>query len=463
MGHVIQAGAGQITARQAAVNGGIPMTVPALTVNKVCLSGLNAIAMADQLIGYGEFDTVVAGGMESMTNGPYLLQKARSGYRYGDSTLVDATAYDALFCAFDHRGMGASTDAYSASQGPHPRRAGRVRRHEPRAGHRGAKKGLFDDEMAPVPVPQRKGDPLLVTEDEGVRPGTTARARQAAPGVRRRRHGHRRERLATVRRRRRRGRDEPDQSRATGSPGAGRDRRPRHRRRPPHRCCPNRPTPSRRRWADKASSPADVDLFEMNEAFAAVAIQSMRDLGVGPDVVNVNGGAIAMGHPVGASGARLALHLALELRRRGGGLGAAALCGGGGQGEALLLRVDRLTRPTPLEGTCDMADMNGQVALVTGGIRGIGAAIRDRLAARGMTIAAGYSRDKEAADLFRETHPGSSVHQGDIGAVEDCERVVSEVLSQHGRLDILVNNAGITVGQDRAQDDPATTGTASSR
>ena len=191
-------------------------------------------------------------------------------------------------------------------------------------------------------------------------------------------------------------------------------------------------------------APADVDLFEMNEAFAAVAIQSMRDLGVGPDAVNVNGGAIAMGHPVGASGARLALHLALELRRRGGGLGAAALCGGGGQGEALLLRVARLTRPTPLEGTCDMADMNGQVALVTGGIRGIGAAICDRLAARGVTIAAGYSRDKEAADLFRETHPGSSVHQGDIGAVEDCERVISEVLSQHGRLDVLVNNAGIT-------------------
>jgi acetyl-CoA C-acetyltransferase len=341
MGHVIQAGAGQITARQAAVNGGIPMSVPALTVNKVCLSGLNAIAMADQLIGYGEFDTVVAGGMESMTNGPYLLQKARSGYRYGDSTLIDATAHDALFCAFDHRGMGASTDIYSATK--NLTRAEQddyaAMSHERATAAR--KQGLFDDEMAPVPVPQRKGDPLLVTEDEGVRPGTTAeslaklRPAFAADGtVTAGNASQLSDGAAAV--------VVMSRTRAEhlgltvlaeiGSHGtvAG-----------PDASLLSQPANAiAKALGRQGRSPADVDLFEMNEAFAAVAIQSMRDLAVGSDVVNVNGGAIAMGHPVGASGARLALHRALELRRRGGGLGAAALCGGGGQGEALLLRVN---------------------------------------------------------------------------------------------------------------------------
>jgi acetyl-CoA C-acetyltransferase len=341
MGHVIQAGAGQITARQAAVNGGIPMTVPALTINKVCLSGLNAIAMADQLIGYGEFDIVVAGGMESMTNGPYLLQKARSGYRYGDSTLIDATAHDALYCTFDHRGMGASTDAYSAAQ--HLTRA--EQDHYAALSHERAttarKNGLFDDEMAPVPVPQRKGDPLLVTDDEGVRPGTTAdslatlrpafapdgtvtagNASQLSDGA-----------AAVVVM-------SPTRAKQLGLPVlaeigahgtvAG-----------PDASLLSQPANAiTKALARQGLTPTDVDLFEMNEAFAAVALQSMRDLNIEPDVVNVNGGAIAMGHPVGASGARLALHLALELRRRGGGLGAAALCGGGGQGEALLLHVN---------------------------------------------------------------------------------------------------------------------------
>ncbi|MDT7644202.1 MAG: acetyl-CoA C-acetyltransferase, partial [Pseudonocardiales bacterium] len=174
MGHVVQAGAGQITARQAAVKGGVPMTVPALTVNKVCLSGLNAIAMADQLIGYGEFDIVVAGGMESMTNGPYLLPGARAGYRYGDNSVIDATQRDALFCSFDQLGMGEATDRYNRVQG-----IGRAEQdeysamsHERAAG--AAKDGLLDNEVVPLEVPQRKGDPLLVTSDEGVRPGTTA-------------------------------------------------------------------------------------------------------------------------------------------------------------------------------------------------------------------------------------------------------------------------------------------------
>ena len=340
MGHVIQAGAGQITARQAAVNGGIPMSVPALTVNKVCLSGLNAIAMADQLIGYGEFDTVVAGGMESMTNGPYLLQKARSGYRYGDSTLIDATAHDALFCTFDHRGMGASTDAYSAAKN-----LGRAEQDDYAAmSHERAttarKKGLFDDEMAAVSVPQRKGDPLLVTDDEGVRPGTTAESLAAlrpafaadgtvtAGNASQLSDGAAAVVVMSRARAEQLGLPVLAEIGAHGTVAG------------PDASLLSQPANAiAKALGRQGLTPADVDLFEMNEAFAAVALQSMRDLGVGPDVVNVNGGAIAMGHPVGASGARLALHLALELRRRGGGLGAAALCGGGGQGEALLLRV----------------------------------------------------------------------------------------------------------------------------
>ena len=340
MGHVIQAGAGQITARQAAVKGGIPMTVPALTVNKVCLSGLNAIAMADQLIGYGEFDVVVAGGMESMTNGPYLLPGARAGYRYGNSEIVDATAHDALFCAFDLRGMGESTDYYSTIS-----KISRAEQDEYSAtSHDRAttagKNGLFDDEIVDVEVPQRKDDPLLVTSDEGVRSGTTAEslaklrpafaadgtvtagsASQISDGA-----------AAVVVMSRAKAEELGAPILAEiGAHGtvAG-----------PDASLLSQPSNAiGRALGREGLTPQDVDLYEINEAFAAVAIQSMRDLEVGPDNVNVNGGAISMGHPVGASGARIALHLALELGRRGGGLGAAGLCGGGGQGEALLLRV----------------------------------------------------------------------------------------------------------------------------
>jgi acetyl-CoA C-acetyltransferase len=340
MGHVIQAGAGQITARQAAVKGGIPMTVPALTVNKVCLSGLNAIAMADQLIGYGEFDVVVAGGMESMTNGPYLLPGARAGYRYGNSSLIDATAHDALFCAFDLRGMGDSTDYYSKAKD-----ISRVDQDEYSAmSHEratsAAKNGLFDDEIVPVEVPQRRGDPVQVTEDEGVRPGTTA------------------ETLAKLR-----PAFSPDGTVTAGSASQISDGAAAvvvmSRAKAEELGAPilaeigahgtvAGPDPSllsqpsnaiAKALGREGLTPADIDLYEINEAFAAVAIQSMRDLCIGPAVTNVNGGAIAMGHPVGASGARLALHLVHELRRRGGGVGAAGLCGGGGQGEALVLRV----------------------------------------------------------------------------------------------------------------------------
>jgi acetyl-CoA C-acetyltransferase len=342
MGHVIQAGAGQITARQAAVKGGIPMSVPALTVNKVCLSGLNAIAMADQLIGYGEFDVVVAGGMESMTQGPYLLPGARAGYRYGNAELIDATAHDALFCSFEQLGMGAATETYTKIKG--------ISREEQDAyaalSHGRAaeamKNGQFDDEIVPVAVPQRKGDPVMVTEDEGVRPDTTAAAlaklrpafapdgtvtagssSQISDGA-----------AALVLMSRARA----EELGATivaeiGAHGvvAG-----------PDPSLLSQPSNAiLKALSREGLTPQHVDLFEINEAFASVAIQSIRELGVTTDNVNVNGGAISMGHPVGASGARIALHLALELGRRGGGVGAAGLCGGGGQGEALVLRVNR--------------------------------------------------------------------------------------------------------------------------
>ena len=340
MGHVIQAGAGQNTARQAAVKGGIPMSVPSLTVNKVCLSGLNAIAMADQLIGYGEFDIVVAGGMESMTQGPYLLPKARGGYRYGDGEIVDSTAHDALYCSFDQLGMGAATETYTKLRG-----ISREDQDAYSAGSHGRaaeaqKNGLFEDEIVAVAVPQRRGDPVMVTEDEGVRPDTTAttlaklRPAFAADGtVTAGSSSQISDGAAAV----------IVMSRAKaeelGAPilaeiGA-------------HGTVAG-PDPSllsqpanaiSKALARESLTPDQVDLYEINEAFASVAIQSMRELEIGEDVVNVNGGAISMGHPVGASGARLALHLALELKRRGGGLGAAGLCGGGGQGEALLFRV----------------------------------------------------------------------------------------------------------------------------
>jgi acetyl-CoA C-acetyltransferase len=340
MGHVLQAGAGQITARQAAVRGGIPLTVPALTVNKVCLSGLDAIALADQLIGYGEFDIVVAGGMESMTNAPHLLSGARAGYRLGGGELVDSTMHDGLFCAFDELGMGAATETYT--------RLKDISREEQDAfsamSHGRAaeamKNGVFDAEIVPVPVPQRKGEPVLVTEDEGVRPETTA------------------ETLAKLR----------PAFAADGTVTAGSSSQisdgacavvVMSRAKAAELGAPvlaeigahgvvAGPDPSlltqpsnaiKKAAAREGLSIGQIDLFEINEAFASVAIQSMRDLEISSDIVNVNGGAIAMGHPIGASGARIALHLAIELRRRGGGTGAAGLCGGGGQGDALIIRV----------------------------------------------------------------------------------------------------------------------------
>ena len=340
MGQVLQAGAGQITARQAAVKGGIPMTVPALTINKVCLSGLDAIALADQLIAAGEYDVVVAGGMESMTNAPHLLAGARKGYKYGNGTLLDSMAHDGLFCAFDQVAMGESTERYNAKLGigRDEQDAFAARSHELAA--LAQKNGAFDDEIVAVPVPQRKGDPVLVTTDEGVRGDTTIDA------------------LAKLR-----PAFAPDGTITAGSASQISDgacavvvmsRAAAERLGAPilaeigyHGVVAGPDASLQAQPANaiaKALARAGLDasalnLVEINEAFASVALHSTKLLGIDPDIVNVNGGAIALGHPIGASGARLALTLVNELKRRGGGLGAAALCGGGGQGDALLLRV----------------------------------------------------------------------------------------------------------------------------
>ncbi|HZN71542.1 MAG TPA: acetyl-CoA C-acetyltransferase [Micromonosporaceae bacterium] len=342
MGQVLQAGAGQLPARQAAVGAGIPMSVPAITVNKVCLSGLDAIALADQLIRVGEFDIVVAGGMESMTQAPHLLANQRAGYKYGDVVIKDHMALDGLTDAYDAVSMGESTERHNTRLN--------ISREEQdafgAASHQRAaaaqKEGRLAEEIVPVEVPQRRGDPLVVTDDEQIRPETTveslaklkpafakdgtitaATSSPISDGA-----------CAVVVMRR-------STAEELGLPWlaeigahgnvAG-----------PDNSLQSQPANAiAQALAKEGRSASDLDLVEINEAFAAVGIQSMRDLGLDHDRVNVNGGAIALGHPIGMSGARLALTLALELRRRGGGVGAAALCGGGGQGDALILRVPR--------------------------------------------------------------------------------------------------------------------------
>ena len=341
MGQVLQAGAGQIPARQAATRAGIPLSVPALTINKVCLSGLNAIAMADQLIRAGEFEIVVAGGQESMTNAPHLLEKSREGYKYGDVALKDHMAADGLWDSLTDQPMGLLTEQANTGDQAFTRQeqdAFAARSHELAA--KGWKDGLFDDEVITVAIPQRKGDPVEFKADEGIRADTTTEtlgklrpafskdgtitagsASQISDGA-----------AAVV-----------VMSRAKaqelgltwiaeiGAHGvvAG-----------PDSTLQAQPANAIAKACEREGiTPADLDLIEINEAFAAVGLASTKQLGVDADKVNVNGGALAVGHPIGMSGARLVLHLALELGRRGGGVGAAALCGGGGQGDALIVRV----------------------------------------------------------------------------------------------------------------------------
>ena len=341
MGQVLQGGQGQITARQAAEKAGVPMTVPAMTVNKVCLSGMNAIYLADQMIQAGDAEVVVAGGMESMTNAPYLLPGARAGYRMGDDTLVDSMINDGLWCAFDAVHMGAGTEQYVGQFGGITRQSQdelAAQSHERAAN--AIKEGRFADEITPVEVPQRKGDPIQVDTDEGVRPGTTAEslgglkpafakdgsitagnASQISDGA------------AAVIVTSREKADELGATPIAELVGFGMVAGPD----PSLLTQPSRAIKRALEAID--GSVGDIDLFELNEAFAAVGLASMKDLGITDEITNVNGGAIALGHPIGMSGTRVVATIINELRRRGGGLGAAALCGGGGQGDATLVRT----------------------------------------------------------------------------------------------------------------------------
>ena len=341
MGQVLLGGAGQITARQAAAAAGIPMTVPATTVNKVCLSGINAIYLADQMIAAGDAEVVVAGGMESMTNAPYLLPGARAGYRMGNNEVIDSMITDGLWCAFDAVHMGAGTENYVGQVGGITREAQdelAAKSHERAAAAQ--KEGRLTDEITAVSIKQRKGDPVIVDTDEGVRPGTTTEslgglrpafskdgtitagnASQISDGA------------AAVIVMSKAKAEELGATPLAELLGYGMVAGPD----PSLLTQPSRAI--KRALEHEDMTPSDVDLFELNEAFAAVGIASMRDLGISDDIVNVNGGAIALGHPIGMSGTRVVMTLINELRRRGGGVGAAALCGGGGQGDAAIIRT----------------------------------------------------------------------------------------------------------------------------
>ncbi|MDF8264916.1 acetyl-CoA C-acetyltransferase [Luteipulveratus flavus] len=341
MGQVLTAGSGQIPARQAAVKGGIPMSVPSLTINKVCLSGVDAIALAAQLIRAGEYDVVVAGGQESMSQAPHLLAKSREGFKYGDVTMRDHMAYDGLWDAFTDQAMGNLTEDANVADQEFSREeqdAFSARSHQNAA--KAWKDGLFEDEVISVSIPQRKGDPIEFREDEGIRADTTTES------LSRLRPAFRKDGTITA------GSASQisdgacavvvmSKGRAQelgltwlaeiGAHGvvAG-----------PDSTLQSQPANAIAVACEKEGiEPTDLDLVEINEAFAAVGLASTKQLGYDPEKVNVNGGAIALGHPIGMSGARIALHLALELKRRGGGIGVAALCGGGGQGDALIVRV----------------------------------------------------------------------------------------------------------------------------
>ena len=340
VGHVLQANAGQIPSRQAATKGGIPMSVPSTTVNKVCLSGMNAIHLADQMIASGEADIVVAAGMESMSNAPYLLPNARSGYRLGDQKVIDSMMFDGLFCAFDQVAMGAGTEKYASSagleRGPQDDMAAKSHARAAAA----IESGRFSEEIVPVAVPQRRGDPTIVDTDEGVRGETTVEslgklrpafdkagnitagnASQISDGA-----------SAVVVMSAAKAAElglTPIAEILGYGQVAGPDASLLHQ--------PSTAIKAALAQADLKVS--DVDVFEINEAFAAVGVASMADLGVTDDIVNVNGGAIALGHPLGMSGNRITFSLICELQRRGGGVGAAGLCGGGGQGDAIVFRV----------------------------------------------------------------------------------------------------------------------------
>jgi acetyl-CoA C-acetyltransferase len=340
MGQVLTAGAGQMTARQAANSAGIPLTVPATTIGKVCLSGINSIMMADLLIQSGQADIVVAGGMESMTNAPYLLPNARAGMRLGDGKVVDSMMFDGLFCAIDQIAMGGGTEKYAATAGISRDSQDDLAYKSHERAARAQKDGLFENEIVNVEIPQRKGEPVLFSIDEGVRGETTVEslsklrpafdkagnitagnASQISDGG-----------AAVI------VASKAAAERIGGTPlgeivGNGQVAGP-------DPSLLTQPARAIKAALDQAGkSVSDIDLFELNEAFAAVGIASMEDLGITDEITNVNGGAISLGHPIGMSGTRIVITLLNELARRGGGMGAAALCGGGGQGDALLVKT----------------------------------------------------------------------------------------------------------------------------
>jgi len=340
MGQVLMAGQGQVPSRQAASKAGIPMSVPSININKVCLSGLNSIYLADQMISSGEADIVIAGGMESMTNAPYLAMGARSGFRFGDVQLLDAIQRDGLWCAFDACLMGLGTERYAAGDISRDVQDDLAMKSNQRAAAAIAG-GRLADEIVPISIPQRKGDPLVIDTDEGVRASTTMESLGSLkPAF---------DKDGTVTA------GNASQISDAGSAIVMMSKREAERRGvkplgefvsygmvagPDNASLLHQPSRSIMKALERAGKKvSDVDLFEINEAFAAVGIASMRELGISDDIVNVNGGAIALGHPIGMSGNRLALTLLHELQRRGGGIGAAALCGGGGQGDALIVRT----------------------------------------------------------------------------------------------------------------------------
>ena len=338
MGQVLMAGQGQVPARQAAVKAGIPMNVPSININKVCLSGINTIYLAHQMIAAGEADIVVAGGMESMTNAPYIASGARGGFRYGNTELADAIIKDGLWCAFDACLMGLGTERYTSGNVSREQQDDLAVKSNERAAN-AIKEGRLAEEIVPVAIPQRKGDPLLVETDEGVRPGTSmeslgglkpafdkdgsitaGNASQISDGA---------SAIVLMSKRAAEARGvKPLGEFVSYGMVAGPDTSLLH-----------QPSRAIMKALDRAGKKvSDLSLFEINEAFAAVGIASMKELGISDDIVNVNGGAIALGHPIGMSGNRITLTLLHELRRRGGGMGAAALCGGGGQGDAIIVR-----------------------------------------------------------------------------------------------------------------------------
>ena len=343
MGQVLQAGTGQVTARQAACSAGIPMSTPAITINKVCLSGLNAIYLAAQMINAGDAEVVVAGGMESMTNAPYLLPKARGGYRYGNAELLDVIQNDGLYCALEKELMGEGTERYAATADIDRNAQDLVASESHRRASEGIASGAFRDEIIPIQIPQRRGDPVLFENDEGVRsstdleslgklrPAFTESGNITAGNASQISDGGSAVIIVSKAFAERNGIDPLAELISYGQVAG------------PDTSLLTQPSRAILNALERSEIDLDdIDLFEINEAFAAVSVASVMDLGIPDEIVNVNGGAIALGHPIGMSGNRLALTLSYELKRRGGGIGAAALCGGGGQGDALILRVPKL-------------------------------------------------------------------------------------------------------------------------